>query len=65
MNETLQLKYTLDEFQLQIPYHAKVIQTDVTRAIPTFIPEIREESTLAIGEALKPISGKGTVPLEL
>jgi len=65
MNETFQFEYTMDEFQLDPPYHAKVIRTDAARATPTFIPEIREESTLAISEALKPISGKGTVPLGL
>jgi len=55
----------MDEFQLDPPYHTKVIRTDAARATPMFIPEIREESTLAISEALKPISGKGTVSLGL
>ena len=65
IDETFQVKYTMDKFQLDLPYHAKVIRTDATRAIPAFIPEIREESTLAISKVLKPVSGKGTMPLNL
>lgn len=53
------MKYTMDEFQLPTPHQAKVMRTDATRAIPTFIPEIQDESTLAISETLKPITGKG------
>lgn len=55
----------MDEFQLHPPYQTNVIRTDATRAIPTFIPEIRAESILAIDEALKFINGKGTVPPNL
>jgi len=59
------MKYTMDEFQLPTPHQAKVMRTDAMRAIPTFIPEIHEESTLAISETLKPTTGKGIVPLNL
>jgi len=65
INEVFQIKYTVDEFQLHPPYQTNVVRTDATRAIPTFIPEVRAESTLAISEALKPVSGKGAVSLNL
>ena len=55
----------MDEFQLPTPHQAKVMRTDAMRAIPTFVPEIHEESTLAISETLKPTTGKGIVPLNL
>ena len=41
------------------------MRTDATRAIPKFIPEIHEESTLVINKALKYVNGEGTVPLNL
>ena len=63
MDEIFQTKYTMDEFQLPTPHQAKVMRTDATRAIPTFIPEIQEESTMAINEAFLPTTGKGTFNL--
>ncbi|KAF8893357.1 cytochrome P450 [Infundibulicybe gibba] len=53
VNEDLQLPYTMNEAQLQNPYQAAVIRTNVNRAIPTFIPEILDESDLAMGETFK------------
>lgn len=52
----------MDEFQLPTPYQTKVMLTDGTRAIPTFIPEIQEEYNLTIREAL---IEKGMVPFNL
>lgn len=53
VNEDLQLPYTMDVHQLNNPYQAKVLRTDVNRAIPSFIPEILDESILAFEDALK------------
>ncbi|KAF8200826.1 cytochrome P450 [Pholiota molesta] len=35
-------------------YQAKVLRTDVNRSIPTYIPEILDESVLAMSETFKP-----------
>ncbi|KAF8973287.1 cytochrome P450 [Flammula alnicola] len=51
VNEDLQLPYTMDAHQLSNPYQARVLRTDVNRAIPSFIPEILDESILAMNEA--------------
>ncbi|PPR07416.1 hypothetical protein CVT26_013732 [Gymnopilus dilepis] len=53
VNEDLQLPYTMDEHQLRNPYQARVLRTDVNRAIPSYIPEILDESVLAMNEAFK------------
>ena len=58
VNEDLQLPYTMDEHQLRNPYQARVLRTDVNRAIPSYIPEILDESVLAMNEAFKH-SGQG------
>lgn len=54
VNEDLQLPFTMNAAQLENPYQATVIRTDVNRAIPSFIPEILEESILAMDESLRP-----------
>ncbi|KDR75911.1 hypothetical protein GALMADRAFT_68551 [Galerina marginata CBS 339.88] len=53
VNEDLQLPYTMDAHQLRNPYQARVLRTDVNRAIPSFIPEILDESVLAMNETFK------------
>lgn len=35
-------------------YQARVLRTDVNRSIPTYIPEILDESVLAMSETFKP-----------
>lgn len=52
MSEDLQLSYTMDPEQIKYPYHVTLLTTSVNRAIPSFIPEILDESTLAINETL-------------
>jgi len=37
---------------MENPYQATVLRTDVNRAIPTFIPDILEESIVAMNEVL-------------
>ncbi|PPQ67316.1 hypothetical protein CVT25_005900 [Psilocybe cyanescens] len=53
VNEDLQLPYTMDVHQLRNPYQAKVLRTDVSRAIPSYIPELLDESILALEDAFK------------
>uniref|UniRef100_A0A8H7Y3B5 Cytochrome P450 n=1 Tax=Psilocybe cubensis TaxID=181762 RepID=A0A8H7Y3B5_PSICU len=53
VNEDLQLPYTMDAHQLSNPYQAKVLRTDVNRAIPSYIPELLDESKLAFEDAFK------------
>lgn len=42
----------MDPEQIKYPYHVTLLTTAVNRAIPSFIPEILDESTLAIDETL-------------
>lgn len=59
VDDDLQLPYTIDEHQLRNPYQASVLRTDVNRALPSYIPEIQEESTLAIGDAFGSFKATG------
>ncbi|KAG6917813.1 hypothetical protein DXG01_000873 [Tephrocybe rancida] len=43
----------MDVHQMQTPYQATVLRTDVNRAIPSMIPYILEESNMAITEAFE------------
>lgn len=45
--------------QQKIPFQATVTRNEVTKGIATFIPEILEESTLALEETFRPPSGSG------
>ncbi|RDB16772.1 Ent-kaurene oxidase [Hypsizygus marmoreus] len=63
VSEDLQLPFTMDVHQMENPYQASVLRTDVNRAIPAFIPEILEESTLAMNETLCSSSGDNSVTL--
>jgi hypothetical protein len=53
VSEDLQLPYTMDSEQTKYPYHVALMTTTVNRALPSFIPEIVDESKLTINEALK------------
>ena len=51
MEEDVQPAYTMDKHQLAPnPYHYKVLRTDMQRAIPSYIPDIVDESILAMKE---------------
>ncbi|KAF9049732.1 cytochrome P450 [Panaeolus papilionaceus] len=52
VNDDLQLAYTMDGDQLTKPYHARALRTDVNRAIPSFIPDLLDESLLAIHDEM-------------
>lgn len=52
INHDLQLPFTMDAHQMTNPYQATILRTDLNRAIPSFIPEILEESNLAMDERL-------------
>lgn len=54
VDEDLQLPYTMDEYQLKNPYQATVLRRDVNKALPIYIPEMLEESILAMAEAFRP-----------
>ena len=57
VDEDLQLPYTMDKHQLSsTSYQARVLRTDVNRSIPTYIPEILDESILAMTETFKPMA---------
>ncbi|KAF9452383.1 cytochrome P450 [Macrolepiota fuliginosa MF-IS2] len=65
VDDDLQLPYTMDEHQLRNPYQASVLRTDVNRALPSYIPEMLEESILAIEDAFRPLelaNGQYEVP---
>jgi len=47
------MEYTMDEQQYLNPYHVSVVRTDLTRAISSLIPDILDETTLAVAETLK------------
>ncbi|KAG5651165.1 hypothetical protein H0H81_009629 [Sphagnurus paluster] len=54
----------MDVHQMENPYQASVLRTDVNRAIPAFIPEILDESELAMTETLEaPGETSTTVPV--
>ncbi|PPQ98643.1 hypothetical protein CVT24_003976 [Panaeolus cyanescens] len=57
VNDDLQLLYTMDGDQLTKPYHARALRTEVNRAVPSFIPELLDESLLAIHDEM-PNDGK-------
>lgn len=50
VGDDLQLTYTLDDQQTTNPYHANILRTNVNRAISSYIPDILDESILAIQE---------------
>jgi len=56
----LQLDHTMDEQQQRNPFQAAVIRSDLTRAIASLVPEIVEETTLAMAETLKPPADSST-----
>ncbi|KAF8658273.1 hypothetical protein AX16_002049 [Volvariella volvacea WC 439] len=53
VDEDLQLPYTMNAAQLQNPYQATVVRTDLTRALPSLISELLEETKLAFDELFK------------
>jgi len=50
----LQMDYTMDEHQHRNPFQAAAVRSDLTRAIASLVPEIVEETTLAMAETFKP-----------
>ncbi|CAA7263163.1 unnamed protein product [Cyclocybe aegerita] len=65
VNEDLQLPYTMDANQLDNPVQAHVMRTDVNRAIPAMIPEIFEESVLAMDETFKIPNGQDSISIPI
>lgn len=59
INEDLQLPYTMNSAQMENPYQATVVRTDLNRAIPALIPEILDESILAMDELFASKGEKG------
>lgn len=59
VNEDLQLPYTMDEHQLVNPYQNKVLRTDVHRNLQQFVPELLDESILAMNQVFKAPKNKG------
>ncbi|KAF9501469.1 hypothetical protein BDN71DRAFT_1501184 [Pleurotus eryngii] len=58
----LQLDHTLDNISSMMT-HASVVRNEVAKGIADFIPEILDESTLAMEETYKPPSGSGSLPI--
>jgi hypothetical protein len=50
---------TMDEHQFVNPYQATIVKTDVTRALPSLIPEVFDEMMLVMEENLKITDGSG------
>ncbi|KAF4563282.1 hypothetical protein EYR40_007003 [Pleurotus pulmonarius] len=63
INESLQLDHTMNNKQQKIPFQATVIRNELTKGIANFIPEILDESTLAMEETFRPPSGSEYVSL--
>jgi hypothetical protein len=51
-----------DRMFLGNAYQANVVRTDLTRALPVIVPELVDESALALPEALHIPEGSGTMP---
>jgi hypothetical protein len=49
----------MDEHQLFNAYHATVVRTDLSRAIPDLIPDALEETTMTVDATLDPKDGSG------
>lgn len=47
----------MDKQQMANPYQARVTRTEVTRSIPAFIPEILDETKLAMDQTFTPSKG--------
>lgn len=50
INDSLQLKHTMNAAQMENPYQATVVRTDINRAIPALIPELLDESIMTMNE---------------
>jgi len=50
----------MNKHQLENPYHLTVVRTDLTRGIPSLIPEVFDEMTLAMSETLNIPDESGT-----
>lgn len=51
-----------DEIFLGNSYHANVVRTDLARALPAIVPDLVDESAVALQEALRIADGSGTKP---
>lgn len=49
----------MNKDQLANPYHIPIVRGDITRAISGFIPEVLDETVLAIEETFKAPLGTG------
>ncbi|KAK7063836.1 Ent-kaurene oxidase [Favolaschia claudopus] len=65
LDELFQVPHTMNSRQMPLPYHTTVVRTDLTRATSSFIPEIVEETQLAMAEAFSPKSGEKSVIVPL
>jgi hypothetical protein len=59
VDEDLQLPYTMDEYQLKNPYQATVLRTGVNRALPSYIPEMLDETMLAMEDTFRALHTGG------
>ncbi|KAF7337643.1 Ent-kaurene oxidase [Mycena sanguinolenta] len=65
IDEGLQLMHTMNARQQALPFQAVVVRTDLTRAISAFIPEVLEETRLAMAEAFALPFGEKSMTLPL
>jgi hypothetical protein len=42
------------------PFHIAVVRTDLTRAVASLVPEVLDETTLAMAETFKPTADSST-----
>jgi hypothetical protein len=50
---------TIDEYQTVNPYHATAVRTDLTRAIPSLLPDLYDEVVGTASEKLNAEDGSG------
>jgi hypothetical protein len=62
VDDDLQLPYTMDEYQLKNPYQAAVLRMGVNRALPSYIPEMLEETVLAMEDTFRALRTDGKFP---
>ncbi|KAK7026177.1 Ent-kaurene oxidase [Favolaschia claudopus] len=64
-HELFQVAHTMNSKHWTLPYHTTVIRTELTRAMSSFIPEVLDETQLAMAEAFSPKSGEKSVTVPL
>jgi cytochrome P450 len=65
VKEDLQLDHTMNEQLQRNPFHTAVVRSDLTRAIASLVPEVLDETKLAMTETFKLSTGSKSTTLPL